>query len=879
MSWWQRLMRRKQMEEQLDRELRFHLDQHAADLAARGLSADQARRQARLALGGEEQVKELCRDARGTRWLEDLWQDTRYALRTLRQRPSFAAVAILTLALGIGATTVMFTVINSVLLKPLAYPHSERLVALHVQTEKLGDTWGFSYPDFLDCRRDNRTLALLGAWTYGGGTVSQPGEPEYVDGRDISSELFSVLEVPLLKGRAFLPQEDQPAGRRVIIISYGFWQRRFGGNPEAIGTSLVFEGKSYTIVGIAPAGFQLEGEVDVLTPLGQNTEVRTENRAARFIHLLGRLRPNVTLTEAQAEFAVLSSRLAKQYPRSNANLGMTARPLRQELVGDVRPTLWMLLGSVGILLLIACVNVASLLLARAVSRQRELAMRVALGAGRARLVRQCLTESAVLGLSGGVLGLVLAVLATHRFVALWPGSLPRADEVRLDWRVLVFALAVSLATGLLFGLAPALRAPHRELEHALRAAARTVSGGSRRLHSAFIISEIALAVVLLVSAGLLGRSLLRLSSLDPGLNVGNVLTAHVALSPSALATPTQARAAWQNFLERARRVPGVHSVALADIIPMRTGENVLGYSTTVVPPPANQASLALASTVTPDYLRVMGIKLLHGRFFTNEDRLGGPAVVVIDENLARHAFGRTDVVGKQLWSRALGPAPFRVIGVVGHVRHWGLADDEQSRVQDQLYYPFAQVPDHLLSLFSSFMSVAVRTDVAPLSVVEPLRREERGVAGDQTLYEVRTMQQLVSASLARQRFLLLLFGVFAGLALALACIGIYGVLSYLTSQRVPEMGVRMALGANAAEVLRLVLRQSLAMIFAGICAGALGAFAASRIMLWLVPGIRPLEPATLLVMTSVLLIAALSASFLPARRASRVDPMNVLRQE
>jgi len=879
MNWWRRLLRRNEMEEQIERELRFHLDQHISDLIARGLSPEQARREARLALGGPQQVKEQCRDARGTRWLEDLWQDARYALRMLRQGPSFAAVAVLTLALGIGATSVMFTVINSVLLKPLAYPDSERLVTVHVQTERLGSTWGFSYPDFLDLRRYSHALERLGAWTYGGGTVSQPGEPEYVDGRQISSELFSVLGVPLLKGRAFLPQEDRPGGTPAIIISYGFWQRRFGGNPEAIGASLVFEGKPCTIVGVAPAGFLLDGEVDVLTPLGQNTEVRMRNRAARFIHLVARLRPGATVTEAQAELALISARLAKQYPESNANLGMTAGPLRQELVGDVRPTLWMLLGSVSMLLLIACVNVASLLLARAVSRQRELAMRLALGAGRSRLVRQCLTESAVLGLSGGLASLLLAVLATRRFVALWPGSLPRAGEIHLDWRVLLFALAVSLATGILFGLAPALRAPHRELEPALRAGARTISAGSRNLHSAFVISEIALAVVLLVSAGLLGRTLLHLSSLDPGLNVKNVLTAHVALSPSVLTNPAQARAAWEDFLNRARHVPGIRDVALTDIVPMRVGENVLPYWTTPAPPPPNATPVTLASTVTPDYLRVMGIKLLHGRFFNDHDRLNSTAVVVIDENLARHAFGQTDVVGRQLWSRFLDPGPLAVIGVVGHVRHWGLADDDRSRVQDQLYYPFSQVPDHLMSLFSSFMSVAVRTDIAPLSVVEALRREERGANGDQTLYEVRSMEELVSASLARQRFLLLLFGVFAGLALALACIGIYGVLSYLTSQRVPEMGLRMALGAKRGDVVRLVLRQSLALIFAGIFSGALGAFAASRILLKLVPGMHPLEPATLLVMTSVLLIAALSASFLPARRASRVDPASALRQE
>ncbi|HUJ48820.1 MAG TPA: ABC transporter permease [Bryobacteraceae bacterium] len=879
MKWWRRLLRRSEMEEQLDRELRFHLDQHTSDLMARGLSPEQARRQARLGLGGPEQVKEQCRDVRGTRWLEDLWQDACYALRTLRQRPSFAAVTVLTLALGIGATTVMFTVINSVLLKPLAFPDPERLVTVHVHTERLGNPWGFSYPDFLDLRHGTRTLALLGAWTYGGGTVSKPGEPEYVDGRQISSELFSALGVPLLKGRTFLAEEDRPGGAPAVIISYGFWQRRFGGIGQVIGLPLVFGGKSRTIVGVAPAGFSLDGEVDVLTPLGQNTEVRMRNRMARFIHLVGRLQPNATLTEARSELALIAARLAKRYPESNGNLGMSARPLRQDLVGSVRPTLWLLLGAVGILLLIACVNVASLLLARAVSRQRELAMRVALGAGRTRLVRQCLTESAVLGLSGGVAGLALALAATRQFVTLWPGSLPRGNEVGLDWRVLVFALAISLATGILFGLAPALRAPQRHLEHALRAGGRTIGVSSRRLHSGFVVAEIALAVVLLVAAGLLGRTLLRLSSLDPGLNVQNVLTARVALSPGVLANPAQTRAAWNDFLNHARRVPGVRFATLADIIPMRVGENVLDYRTTPIAPPANQEPLMLASCVTPDYLRVMGIQLLHGRFFSEDDRLGSPPVVVIDENLARHAFGQTSAVGRRLWSRALRNSPVQVIGIVGHVRHWGLADDDRSRVQDQMYYPFAQVPDSLIRFFSSVMSVAVRTDIAPLNVVEMLQREERGTMGDQTLYEVRTMEQLVSASLARQRFLLLLFGVFAGLALALACIGIYGVLSYLTSQRVPEMGLRMALGANAGDVVRLVLRQSLAMIFPGILAGALGAFAAARIMAKLVPGIQALEPATLLIMTLVLLIAALSASFLPARRASRVDPLNALRQD
>jgi predicted permease len=877
MSWWHPLWRRRQMDEQLDKELRFHLDRHAADLIARGRSAEQATREARLALGGPQQVKEECRDARGTRWLEDLLQDFRYALRTLRQKPGFAVVTLSTLALGIGATTVMFTVINGVLLKPLAYPEPERLVTLHRHTEKYGDQWGVSYPNFLDCQRESRSLTPMAAWSYGGGTVSEPGEAEYVAGRQISSELFSVYGVALSRGRAFLPEEDRPGAAPVVIISNGLWQRRYGGSQSAIGGPLGFDGKSYTVVGIAPAGFQLNGDTDVFTPLGQNTEVRMRNREAQFLHVVARLGTGVTLAEAQAELALIGRRLAEQYPKANTGTGFQAEPLRQDLVGDVRPTLWLLLGAVSLVLLIACVNIASLLLARAVSRERELAMRVALGAARGRLARQCLTESAVLGICGGTLGVLLAAIGIRPFVVFWPGSLPRAEEIRLDWHVLLFALSASLCSGLLFGLAPALRASARELEQCLRAGARTIAGSSRRLHSGFVIAEIALAVVLLVAAGILGRTVLRLSSLDPGINIRNVLTTHVSLSPGVLENPAQIRAAWSDVVDRARRVPGVQSVALTDIIPMRVGENGLGYWTTPAPPPPNQMPIALASSVTPDYLKVMGVPLHQGRFFNDHDRLGAEPVVVIDEVLAQHAFGGSEPVGKRLWIQAIGPT--KVVGVVGHVRHWGLASDDQAQVRDQIYYPFAQVPDHLMRLFASFLSMAVRTNINPLNVVEPLRRELRGATGDQALYDVHTMEELASASLASQRFLMTLFGIFAGLALLLACIGIYGVLAYVTSQRVPEIGLRMALGASARNVMWHVLRQSLGMIFAGVVVGLATAAAAARLLQRLVAGVRATEPLTFGIMISILVAAALFASFLPARRASRVDPISALRQE
>jgi predicted permease len=676
------------MEAQLEKELRFHIEQHTEQLMARGHAPDEARRQARLALGGPEQVKEKCRDARGTRWLEDLLQDVRYALRTSRQKPGFAAVAALILALGIGATTVMFSLINGVLLRPLSYPDPNRLITVHGFTQEFGEFWGFSNPDLADARRESRSLSLA-AWTYGGGTISEPGEPQYVDGRQISAELFSTLGIPLLHGRAFLTDEDQPGAAPVAIISYALWQRDYGGNPAAIGSSLVFEGKTYAVVGIAPPAFQLSGEADVLTPLGQNTEPRMQNREAHFIHVVARLCPGFVLAEAQAELTLIGRHLAVQYPKSNQGLSLIAHPLQQELVGDVGSTLWLLLSAVGLVLLIACVNIASLLLARAVSRERELAMRVALGAGRGRLARQCLTESAVLGLAGGIMGGVFAAMSIRPFVAFWPGSLPRAEDVHLDWHVLIFAIVASLLSGFLFGLAPALRVPTGGLEHALRAGSRSIAGSSRPLHSAFVVSEIALAVVLLVAAGMLGRTLLSLSSLDPGLNVRNILTARFALSPGALADPERIRAAWQEVVNRARGVPGVEWVALTDIIPMREGENSGGYWTTPTPPPPNKAPIALMSSVTPDYLQVMGIPLLGGRFFNDHDRMGSEPVVVIDENLAQHAFGTKDAAGKHIWLQFIGARPIEVVGVVGHVRHWGLAADDQSRVRDQMYYPLA----------------------------------------------------------------------------------------------------------------------------------------------------------------------------------------------
>ncbi len=878
MRWWQRFLRRRQMEEQLNKELRFHLAEHANNLIADGESPQEAWRKAQLGLGGFEQVKENCRDARGTRLIEEMLQDFRYAVRMLRQKPGFTAVALLTLALGSGATTVMFSVTNGVLLRPLSYPESDRLVSLHERTEKYGTEWSFAYLNFLDCKRESRSLGSMAAWRYSGGVLSEPGEADFVSGRQISADLFSVLGIPLLRGRAFLSGEDRAGGTPVAVISYHLWQSRFAGNSGAIGERLVFDGRPYTVVGIAPAGFRLSGGVDVFTPLGQNTAPTMQNREMHpGINVIARLRPGVTLAQAQAELAVIGRHLAEQYPKSNAGHGIGAEPLRQEIVGDVRPTLWLLLGAVSLVLLIACVNVASLLLARAVSRERELAVRVALGAGRGRLIRQCLTESAVLALCGGVLGILMAAAGTHPFVTFWPGGLPRAEDIHVDWRVLLFAVAASLLCGLLFGLAPALRAPTRQLEQTLRAGARTLAGNSRRLHSGFVITEIAIAAVLLIAAGMLGHTLLRIASINPGIDPHNVLVARVALSSDALASPGRIRATWRDVLDRVGQTPGVQSVAVADVVPMGADTEEIGYWTTPAAPPANQIALSQLNLVTPSYLQVMRIPLVRGRFLDEQDRSDSEPVIVIDEVLAKRAFHDSEAVGNRLWLQFLGPA--RVIGVIGHIRHKGLDSDDEAKVREQLYLPFAQLPDPFLRLTSSGMSLLIRTSVPPLTIVERIRQQVRGTTRDQAIYDVQTMEQIMSGTLAKQRFLLLLFAIFAGLALLLACVGIYGVLAYLTTQRAPEIGVRMALGASSREVMRLVLRQSLGMTLVGTCVGLGASLAAGRLLEQLVNGVRPGDPLAFATVTLVLLVAALVASFLPARRASRIDPMKALRQE
>ncbi|HZZ16157.1 MAG TPA: ABC transporter permease [Candidatus Sulfotelmatobacter sp.] len=881
MTWWSRLSRRNSLERDLGRELDFHIAERVSVLQSTGLSEEESRRRVYHEFGGMEQVKEACRDARGTRWLEDVMADIRYAFRTLRKVPTFTLVCLVTLALGIGVTTGIFTVLNGVLLKPLAYSDPGHLVNLQEKTTwetAWGDIWALSYPNYLDCKHRVHSLELAAMHNAGGAIVSAPGDAAYVDGLEISSNLFSVLGVHLLRGRPFSPDEDRPAGSPPAIIGFHFWQQRFGGNPQAIGMKLVYDGHPRTVIGIAPAGFRIDGEeVDLFTPIGQDTVPMQLNRERHGTVAWGRLRPGATLAHANAELAVIGHQLESAYPKSNHGRTFIAEILHAD-VGEARPTLWLLLGAVSLVLLIACANIASLLLARAVSRQRELALRAALGASRGRLVRQYLTESAVLGFGGGCVGVLFAIAVVRALVALWPNGLPRSYDIRVDERVLLFATGISLLSGLVCGLAPALRTRLGEIDRTLRAGARTIVGGTRHLHAAFVTVEVALAVVLLASAAMLGQTLLHLASLSPGLNIKNLMTARVALAPATLTNPAQTRANWKDLLDRARRVPGVDSVAMIDTVPMREGSNPIGYTTSAAAVPENQQPMVLANCTTPDYLKTMGIPLLRGRFLSDQDHVNSQSVAVVDDVMAKQAFPGEDPIGKQLWI-GIARDPVTVVGVVGHVRQWGLAGDDNSRIRAQLYYPFSQVPDQLVRRWSELMSIAIRTETDPQAVLKSLRQAVSGATRDQVLYETHTMEQLVSQSLARQRFLLLLFGIFAGLALVLACVGVYGVFSYLTGQRIPEIGIRIALGANTGQVVALIMRQSCRMILAGIALGFAGAIAAARLLLWLIEGMQIIDPLTLILTVCTLMAAALFASFLPARRASRIDAMQALRQE
>jgi predicted permease len=875
----------KSPERDLERELRFHWEEHVAALIAAGLTRAAAERRARLELGPES-APEYCRDVRPRRWLDDLARDLRHGLRQWRRRPAFAAAALATLALGIAASTVMSALVGNVLLKPVAFPHPGRLVTLMERTsgppsatalaEGWGDLWSVAYPNYRDLAAASRTLAL-GAWHSTGGIVSSPGAPAYVDAAEVTASLLPVLGVAPAAGREFTPAEDRRDAAPVALLATGLARARFGSAAAAVGRALRFNGKLYTIVGVLPPGFDLAGyptpgAAAIFTPLRQDARPALRDRGMHLLDVAARLRPGLTLAQARRELALLARRLAARYPATNAHRGFQVSPWRPQ-VGAASTTLWLLFAAAGLVLLLAVSNIAGLLLARTAQRGPELALRAALGAGRGRLARQCLAESLLLGLGGGALGVGLAALGLRPFLALWPGGLPRAAAVGIDARVLALALLLSLGCALLFGLAPAWRARRLAPEAALRGASRALAGGSRRLQRGFAAAQVALALILLVAAATLGQALLRLSAAPLGVTPRHAVTMRVALPAPDLANPARARAAWRALLVRVRALPGVTAAATVDTVPLREGNNTAPYWTGVTPVPARSRPTALATCVSSGYFRAMGIPLLAGRPIDAGDRAATPPVAVIDGVLARHAFGDRSPLGQQIHI-GFGRA-FTIVGVVQHVRYWGAADDA-SPVRDQVYYAFRQLPRRFVPRWSELMSLGVRAATPTAPLLPALRRV--AAASGAALYEVRTLRQLARASLDQQRFLLLLFALFSAVALVLAAVGVYGVEAQLAAQRMPELGVRAALGATRGDILWLVLRQSLGVAAAGIAAGGAAAWAVSRLVRGAVPGVGAAPPGAVALAALALLTAVAAASLPPARRASRADPLATLRQ-
>ena len=812
------------------------------------------------------------------RFLAGLGHDLHYGLRTLRKNPGFAAVAMLALALGIGANTAIFSVVNGVLLHPLPYSDPGRLLMIYESSPEFNQA-SVAYPNYLDWRRDNRSFTDMGVARNDDFNFTGAGEPEQVRGQYVSASLFPTLGVTPLLGRSFLPQEDRQGAGCTVILGYGFWQQRLGADPNILGKALTLNAASCSVVGVLPRGFQFGGDAKVYLPMEQYTAVELRTREAHpGIRSVGRLKPGVSVEAAQAEMAAIASGLARQYPATNAGHGVSLVQMMDDVVGSIRPTLLLLVGAVGFVLIIACANVGNLLLARSTARRREFAIRIALGAERGRVVRQLLTESLLLSLGGAAIGLLLAHWGTSLVLSAAPYSLPRSEQIGIDPFVLLFTLAISVVTAVLFGLAPAFHSANANPQDSLKEGTRGAGGGRHRAEGVFVAVEVGLAVVLLSGAGLMLQSIWRLFRIDPGFNTQNVLTMKVALSPTVVSTPAGIRLAFQQMLTRVAAVPGVQSAAFTSQVPLGEGDSEIPFWPGAGPqPPQDRMTSAMFSIVTPDYLRVMHIPLRRGRFFTDRDALGSTPAVVIDDVMARHVFPGQDPVGKQISLIMIGPV--EIAGVVGHVKTWGLDSDDTSKIRDQIYFPFMQVPDKFLSEAITGVALMLRSTPEPLSLVPAVRAQVAGPTRDQPVYAVGTMEQLVSASLTKRRFTMLVLVFFAATALLLAAVGIYGVMSYSVNRRTHELGIRTTLGAPRGEIVGLVLRQGMKPALIGMAGGLAAAFALTRFLAALLYGVRPADPVTLAAVTLLLGSIALLACYIPARRATALDPLTALRCE
>jgi putative ABC transport system permease protein len=874
-SLWRNLSDKESIDQELTEELRAHIDLLTEKKIGEGLNPEEARRAALIEVGGIEQVKERVREVRTGRSLEDLSQDLRYALRGLRKHRGFTAVAVITLALGIGANTAIFTVINTVLLRPLPYERPDELVVL---METIAERpAGVSYPNFVDWRNQSTSLEnIVAVRNRESFNLTGAGESERLQGRLVSANFLSALGVKPIRGRDFAAEEDQPGANPVAIISHALWQRRFGAGENILGKQLTVNGQQFTVIGVTPPNFQYGTEADVSVPIGLSAERFKLRGKDPGVISFARLKPGTSIETANAELNTIAARLEQQYPETNTGRRVRLESLRESVVGDVRPTLLTLLGAVGFVLLIACANVANLLLTRSAGRQKEMAIRTALGAGRARILRQLFTESAVLALAGGVVGLLLAIWGTRLISSYIPEGIPRMDELGIDGRVLLFTLGASLLTGVFFGLAPALQSSGSNLTETLKEGERNSSRGHNRAGKLLVISEVALTLVLLVGAGLLVKSFWRLSQVDPGFNPQNVLAMQIAVTARPEEGP-KVNGFLSDLQSRIKTLPGVQAVSVSNGLPFEGANFPPFLIEGQAPPPPGQDPTGLLYTVSADYFKTMGIALVRGRLFSSQDTRETPAVALIDEVFARNYFPNQDPIGRRFKLNTPDAESREIIGVVRHVEHAGL--EGQTANTAEFYFNFDQLPIATLPRYVRRVNLLVRTSVEPLSLAGSVRNQISALDKDQAVFNVRTMEQALSRSVAARRFSMILLGVFAVLALTLAAVGIYGVISYSVAQRTREVGIRMALGANTTDVIKLVVRDGLKLVLIGVGVGLAGALLLTRMMTTLLFGVTPTDAVTYATVALALIVVALIACCIPARRATKVDPLIALRFE
>jgi predicted permease len=814
-------------------------------------------------------------------WLRDFPEDLRYAARLLRKSPGFVATAVLTLALGIGANTTLFSVVNGVLLNPLPYPHSEQLAAVY--EKRPGFEQGpVIYLNFLDWQRDTQTFSSMAIYRNQNYNVTGSAEAERLAGYMISAGFFPTLGVQPVLGRTFRSDDDQVGAAPVVILGGGLWRRKFGSSPEVIGKLLTLNGTAYLVVGVIPAGFTFYGnDRDIYTPIGQwNDPSFRDRRISVSAHVVGRLKRGVTLPEAKADMDVVARNLAAAFPAADKDAGITLVSMKEDIVGNVQPFLVVLLAAVGFLLLIACANVANLLLARSMGRAREFAVRAALGASHLRVIRQLLTEGFLLAGLSGTLGLLMAYCGSKTLLHKLPGTLPRVEEISLDWRVLGFTLTISLFAAMIFGLAPALRGSRVNMMEILKESGRGSVRARHRLQGIFVITEVALALVLLIGAGLMLRSLSALLRVNPGYNPGHAITFSLSMPSTSATTSAETRARLRRFDDSMSSIPGVQAVSVTLGSRPMIHDSSLPFWIEGQPRPAtdNDMPQAMYYLVEAGFERAMGITLQRGRFITPQDNEGAPVVIDIDDAFARSCFPHENPIGKRVNLEQFN-VQAEIVGVVGHVRQWGLGTDQKSAVESQFFYPFMQIPEKLMPLVAGGVAVVLRTEDDPAVVMGPVRRAVRQMDSREVIYAVQTMDDVLAGSFAARKLSMILLGTFAMLALILSCVGIYGVISYLVGQRTREIGVRMALGAQSRDVMRLVLGEGAKMTLIGVVAGIGAALGLTRLMVDELFGVTAQDPLTFAAVAIMLMLVALLACYFPARRAVRVDPMVSLRHE